>query len=156
MTTDEFQPEAQRLRPSLMAIAQQHLSDAVEAEDVVQDVLLKLWLMREHLRMPMAGLAKVLVRNQSVDLLRRRHATTAVDHLQVVEIADEGTENVERMMKIVEALPDMQQTVIRLRHLEGMGMAAIAALTGSTEVAVRKMLSRARKAVRDEYLKMYK
>ena len=136
MTTDEFQPEAQRLRPSLMAIAQQHLSDAVEAEDVVQDVLLKLWLMREHLRMPMAGLAKVLVRNQSVDLLRRRHATTAVDHLQVVEIADEGTENVERMMKIVEALPDMQQTVIRLRHLEGMGMAAIAALTGSDRKSV--------------------
>lgn len=50
-------------------------------------------------------------------------------------------------------LPDKQQTVLQLRHMEGMGMADIAELTGSSEVAVRKALSRARQAVRNIYLK---
>ena len=55
------------------------------------------------------------------------------------------------MMKVIETLPDMQQTILRLRHMEGMDSKEIANLTGSTEVAVRKALSRARQAVRDKY-----
>ena len=39
-------------------------------------------------------------------------------------------------------------TILRLRHLEGMEMNEIAVLTGSSEVAIRKALSRARQAVR--------
>lgn len=54
-------------------------------------------------------------------------------------------------MKVIEALPDLQQTILRLRHMEGMDSKEIAELTGSTEVAVRKALSRARQAVRDKF-----
>ena len=39
------------------------------------------------------------------------------------------------------------QVVLRLRHMEGMRMSEIALLTGSTETALRKALSRARKAL---------
>jgi RNA polymerase sigma-70 factor (ECF subfamily) len=53
------------------------------------------------------------------------------------------------MMQMVEQLPDKQQTILRLRHMEGMEMADIAALLCTTETAVRKSLSRARQAVRD-------
>jgi RNA polymerase sigma-70 factor (ECF subfamily) len=60
-------------------------------------------------------------------------------------------ERIERMMKVIETLPDMQQTILRLRHMEGMEFKEIAELTGSTEAAVRKALSRARQAVRDKF-----
>ena len=56
-------------------------------------------------------------------------------------------------MQIIDELPTMQQTIMRLRHMEGMEMSAIAALTGSKEAAVRKVLSRARQAVRQKFLK---
>jgi RNA polymerase sigma-70 factor (ECF subfamily) len=46
----------------------------------------------------------------------------------------------------------MQQTIVRLRHMEGMEMRQIAELTGSSEVAVRKALSRARKAIKEQFL----
>ncbi|WP_461186510.1 RNA polymerase sigma factor, partial [Trueperella pyogenes] len=49
-------------------------------------------------------------------------------------------------------LPTMQQTILRLRHMEGMEMQQIAELIGSNEVAVRKALSRARKAIKAQYL----
>ena len=46
-------------------------------------------------------------------------------------------------------------TILRLRHLEGMEMNEIAVLIGSSEVAIRKALSRARQAVRQKYMKQY-
>jgi RNA polymerase sigma-70 factor (ECF subfamily) len=41
----------------------------------------------------------------------------------------------------------MQQTIVRMRHMEGMEMAEIAELIGTSEVAVRKSLSRARQSI---------
>ena len=64
-------------------------------------------------------------------------------------------ERIERMMAVVSTLPDLQQTILRLRHLEGLEMNEIADLTGSSEVAIRKALSRARQAVRQKYMKQY-
>ena len=59
----------------------------------------------------------------------------------------DNTELLDEMMRLVATLPDMQQVVLRLRHMEGMRMSEIALLTGSTETALRKALSRARKAL---------
>ena len=56
-----------------------------------------------------------------------------------------------RVMQIIDTLPTLQQTIMRLRHVEGMEMSEIATLTGSSEVAVRKALSRARQAVRERF-----
>ena len=65
-------------------------------------------------------------------------------------------EQMDRMMDIIWQLPDAQQAVLRMRHIEGMEMADIAAHTGSSEAAVRKALSRARLAVRERYKEMKK
>jgi RNA polymerase sigma-70 factor (ECF subfamily) len=56
-------------------------------------------------------------------------------------------------MNLIEALPTMQQTILRLRHVEGMEYSEIARITGSSEEAVRKALSRARLAIREKYRK---
>ena len=69
---------------------------------------------------------------------------------QIPDISEDTShhELLESTMRVVETLPDLAQTVIRLRHMEGMEMKEIADLIGSTEVAVRKALSRARKMLR--------
>ena len=153
MTQEEYKEEAQRLRPHLMEVARRYL-DNDDAEDTVQDVLLRLWQMVDKLRMPVDGLASVLVRNLCVDKVRRRHPTLAL-----TEASDDGDrgqdERIERMMGIIESLPSLQQTILRLRHMEGMEMKDIAEITGSSEVALRKALSRARQAVRQQYMKQY-
>ena len=59
------------MRPMLLQTAESLLGNAEDAEDAVQDVLLKLWGMASELRSPAAPLAKVLVRNVCVDRLRR-------------------------------------------------------------------------------------
>jgi RNA polymerase sigma-70 factor (ECF subfamily) len=154
MTQEEFKEEAQRLRPRLMLTARRYLGDD-DAEDTVQDALLRLWQMVGELRQPFDALALRLTRNLCIDKVRRKRPTLTLTDSGETGEADDNDERIERMMAVVSTLPDLQQTVLRLRHLEGMEMNEIADLIGSSEVAIRKALSRARQAVRQKYLKQY-
>lgn len=156
MTADEFQKEATNIRPKLAAEARRYLSSSDEAEDVVQDALLRLWDMRWKLRIPMAPLASATVRHLCVDRLRKSPQTTAIENIRLSDDNNGNHEGVEHMMKIVATLPETQQTILRMRHIEGLDMASIATLTGKSEAAIRQVLSRARRAVREKYMKTYK
>lgn len=154
MTQEEFKDEVGRLRPKLLGVARRYVGDE-DAEDVVQDVLLRLWQMLGQLRLPIDALASVLTRNMAVSLLRRQPLPQP-DASMVSDEADAGDdERLARILSVIEGLPPLQQTILRLRHMEGMELRDIAALTGSSEVATRKALSRARQAVRLQYMKRY-
>ena len=49
MTVQEFEHIALTLRPQLMGVARGFFADEAKAEDVVQDVLLRLWQMRDRI-----------------------------------------------------------------------------------------------------------
>ena len=154
MTKEDFQREAEAMRPMLLQAAAGLLGSAADAEDAVQDALLKLWGMADTLRSPVAPLAKVLVRNLCVDRLRRHRQTVPLELTAVQTVPQEGTDGdaFAHVMKVIDTLPAAQQVVLRLRHIDGMPMDEIARLTGASEAAVRKQLSRARMAVRKYYL----
>ena len=152
MTNEEYQQAAERLRIRLIEQARHYLTDGAEAEDAVQDALLRLWQMHERLQPPIDGLAVVLTRNICIDLLRRRQRQANVE-LADLSDNDSDHERIERLMAVIDTLPDLQQTLLRLRHIEGMETGELATLLQMKEPAVRKALSRARMAVRDRYLK---
>lgn len=148
MTSEAFQSGAESLRNQLIGTARRYLGDADEVEDIVQDAMVKLWLMRERLNPPIGGLATVVTQNLCIDHLRKRRHAIAVTQLQEeADISDDG-EQIEQLLQIIDTLPSTQRTILRMRHLEGMQMKEIAMVLGSTEVAVRKTLSRARMTVR--------
>lgn len=149
---EEFKQEVLRIRPMLVKIARHHLEDADEAEDVVQDVLLRLWQMVDDLRLPIDRLAVILTRNRCIDKIRRRKPLLKIEDIRDIYDHDDDSALLEHTMRMIEQLPDMQQTILRLRHMEGMEMKEIAELTGTTEVAVRKALSRARKTIAQRVL----
>lgn len=159
MTDNEYKEEAAELRQRLMDVAKSYIADADDAGDVVQDVMLRLWDMRGRLHSPMAPMGRVLVRNICVERHIRRkpcetvplHGNNDMGFYADNDGDNEQTERIDRMMNIVHGLSDKQQTILLMRHVEGMEMEEIAECTGSTEVAVRKALSRARQAVRDRY-----
>ena len=79
MTTDEFKQQAEGLRLQLISVAQRYLGTTDEAEDIVQDTMIKLWLMREQLTSPVIGFASIVTRNLCIDYLRKKHPM----HLEV-------------------------------------------------------------------------
>lgn len=152
MNEQEFRHITCEMQPALILIARKIIGDEEDAKDVVQDSLLRLWQLKEEVQ-NVRGFARILVRNRSLDLVRKRKTSVQVGLTETTGIApaDEHDERIERMMTLVESLPTMQQTVLRLRHMEGMEMSEIAELTGTTEQAIRQSLSRARRAVLAKY-----
>ena len=149
MNIDELFEKANEVRPRLLIIAQKIVGDDEEAEDIVQDALLRLWQLKSEDIRNAESMAKVITRNLSIDHVRRRHVMVDIDEgkLEIDEHAHDEEQN------LINQLPTMQQTVIRLRHIDGLQMADIAKLTGTTEQAVRQSISRARRAILKNYNK---
>ena len=155
MTTEAFQQQAGELRKQLVSIAHKYMGNTDEAEDIAQDAMVKLWLMREQLTLPIAGMASIVTRNLCIDALRKKHQTIDIAQLpDEADFSDDG-EQIEQLMKVIDSLPSTQRTILRMRHLQGMEMREIALILGSTEVAVRKTLSRARKVVRNRLIAIF-
>lgn len=161
MERQQFEIEAQRIRPALLRMANRYMEDTDEAEDVVQDVLLKLWFLREKLDRyrSVDALAIVITKHLCINKLRGIRVET-VDLQQGLSIdggekADKRLLENEEMQEVLQAiatLPDLQQAVLRMKHIEGFEVEEIARITGSTPVAVRTNLSRARKRIREQFI----
>ena len=119
------------MRPALLRMAIRYLENSDEAEDAVQDALLKLWFLRDRLDQyrSVDALAIVITKHLCINRLRGTRIEK-VDLEQGISIG--GGENPE--MKLVEEVEE------------------IARLTGSTPVAVRTNLSRARKRVKEQFM----
>lgn len=132
-----------------------YVSDEADAEDIAQEVVLKLWVMHDRLDeyRSIEALAVVMARRLSLNHLRT--ATVPIGEASPAEAATTLTpetdlidrEDEERAQRLIDALPDAQQTVLRMKHKEGMEVGDIARLTGSTPEAVRQNLSRARRNI---------
>lgn len=155
MTADEFKAEAAKIRNAAMASAMRYVGNTDVAEDIVQDTMLKMWSMCPALKKPAGPLATVLIRNACIDHLRRHRQHCSIENMCIEEPVqgDADTVRMARMMEIVDRLPDTQQVILRLRHMQGMEMREIADITGMSEVNIRKVLSRARQSVRDKFMK---
>lgn len=147
MTAEEYQKEALRLTPQLRQTAFRYMKDATLSEDIAQDVLLKLWQLLGELRVPMDGLALTMVRNECLMRLRRQQHTVNIEGNDRAE-ESEDHHLTDLMLVMLDQLPPLQRTILRLRHIDGMAIADIAALLQKEETAIRQNISRGRKALR--------
>lgn len=141
------------------------LGSAEEAQDVVQEVLIKVWNGREHMDTinNWEAWCMRLTRNLALDRLRaqQRKATTSMtDGFEVRHDAltpYEKTELGESMQKIellIEQLPEKQRNVIHLRDVEGYSYNEICDILELDMNQVKVNLFRARNAVREKLMKM--
>ncbi len=163
-----FERHAARLRPRLLSIASSMLKSAEDAEDAVQEALLKLWFFRDNLAAydSIDAPAVIILRRVCINSLRsksRSPLSLLASFSSLQEKADDGAADdmtdyslSDDMFRAINALPSTEQAVLRLRHIDGMEIDEIASLTASTPGAVRTALSRARKRVRDHFINRYK
>ena len=82
MDRQNFEQVVPELRLKLLKIALFYLTDEEEAEDVVQDTLLKLWMTRSSINDGKAGmeaLGTTIAKNLSIEgLLARAHTTRRI------------------------------------------------------------------------------
>ena len=146
---DAFEMVIRTYSRTLFAVAFAILRDRGEAEDVVQETLVKAyrarWRVRNAEKFP-AWLASV-ARNRALDVLRRRRWVPLDGHEPAVECAateaDVDLEVRERLRRTLAGLPETHRIALTLRYLEGLDHRAIEQTMGVTNGALRGILGRA-------------
>lgn len=161
MHRSEFEKFVTTIRPTLLERASAMVSDIDLAADIVQDCLLKLWTMRASLdeyNRPDA-LAITIVHRLALNALRGRKVSFELrdEIISDTEPSPEesliSSERGNEINRVLSMLPDAQQALITMRHIEGLTNAEIAVIVGSNEGAVRTALSRARMRVAEIFTK---
>ncbi|MDL2221967.1 RNA polymerase sigma factor [Parabacteroides sp. OttesenSCG-928-N08] len=164
MEQEQFKQEVVPLRNELLIYAQRLLNHEEEAEDIVQEVFLKLWDMRAELGgyNSIAALATTITKHLCLNRNKQLQRTQG-DFDAIVVVSDtasphqqlEEKDNVSHLMRLIDQLPGLQQTILRMKHVDGFEVEEIAQLTGSSADAVRMNLSRARRRVRQLFINMH-
>lgn len=140
------------------AIALRIVGSAADAEDVVQDTMLKVWTHRgrwQHGRAKFSTWLYRVVSNRCIDL-RRKPRTENVD--VVPEIADskpDASSEIERaevndlLEAAMQRLPEQQRIAVILSYHENMSNGEIAEVMDNTIAAVESLLKRGRQTLRE-------
>ena len=163
MNPEEFKIQVLPLKHRLYRLSLRMLGRAEEAEDSVQDALIKLWTRKDELQnySNIEAFAMAITKNLCLDRIRSKaYRTEPLSERQVLTVRQNPEEQMENndfagfVRKIIGNLPEQQQAIMQMRDIEGMEYEQIAEVMALNINAVRVNLSRARKKVRDTILKI--
>ena len=143
----------------MMRVAVNFFHNDEDAEDAVQEVLLKMWKRDWHPDDDIKAMAIVATKNQCVSLARKKRLR---QHLSLEnatlgqlssDYADVGIITQEQSQRIEQAISSLtrsEQRIIRLKQEKDIDANEIALITGIQVKSVRSMLSMARKKLIDK------
>jgi RNA polymerase sigma-70 factor (ECF subfamily) len=151
------------MKDKLFRFAFRLLQNVEEAEDAVQDVMAGVWAKRDQwpLWSSMEAYCMTATRNNCLDRIRRRRLVPLQEEKAwLVTSSDKdpyekmmGKEIVYRIKKCMEALPENQQMVVRLREMDGFSYIEIGEILGMSMEQVKINLFRGRNAIKKLFTK---
>lgn len=166
MGKEEFTHKVLPIRSKLASYALSFLKDRDESEDIIQEVYVKLWCMRDRLGeyKSIDALSFAITRNLCLNRIKVKQRQLDSETSRIVISSKDEKErpddlliekdDLNQALLIVEQLPSLQQAILKMRHIEGLEIAEIAELIGSNVGAVRTNLSRARNKVKSLFMEM--
>jgi RNA polymerase sigma-70 factor (ECF subfamily) len=139
---------------TLFAISYGILQNREEAEDVVQDSLVKAWKTRWRVRDPekFPAWLTTIARHKAHDVLRKRRTVPLSE--QLTEPIEAGPANTsaldQRLHSALAALPELHRAALTLRYFEEMDYRTIENSLGLTNGALRGILGRALASMRKQ------
>ena len=156
--TADFEKVVQRIRHRLLQTAIGYLHDADEAEDAVQETLIRCWTVRQRLgkmdELPLFAMR--VLKNLCTDLLRQRIwpiGTMEEDESPSPEARLINREQEDWMMECLKRLPTGARAVLQMKGIDGLSYQEMAAILGTTEATVRAKVAKARQKLWEIYHK---
>jgi RNA polymerase sigma-70 factor (ECF subfamily) len=139
---------------TLFAIAYGILQNREEAEDVVQDSLIKAWKMRWRVRDPekFPAWLCMIARHRAHDVFRKRRSLPLTQ--ETIEMREGDTPDTmatdQQLHSALATLPELHRTALTLRYFEEMDYRTIENTLGLTNGALRGILGRALASMRKQ------
>ena len=162
MKNISFRNDVLPLKNILYRLALRITLSREEAEDVVQDTLIKVWNRRDDWQDidSIEAFSLTVCRNLSLDKVKKAGADNQPIGDSEAASADTASDPYERMVqrdrveqvrRIVDELPERLKSCMQLRDFEGKSYKEIAAVLGITEEQVKVNIFRARQTVKQRY-----
>ena len=160
-----FQNDILPLKNELYRLALRITLDHAEAEDVVQETMLKVWSRRERWDEieSIEAFCLTICRNQALDKTRRMgrqdeslseedHQTADNSYASNPEEHAMHQDRLQLIRRLIDSLPEKQRTVMLLRETENKSYKEIADIMDISEEQVKVNLFRARQAIKQKYI----
>lgn len=163
MSIQTFTNEVVPLKDKLYRFALRIVRNTQEAEDVVQEIMVKVWSKRDEWKSwkNMEAMCMTMTRNLAVDRTRNKHRRTQEIpegyDMPAEDVSPEQAVSSKDMMHhlqlIIDQLPEKQKSIIQLRDVEGYSYKEIAAMLEISLNQVKINVHRARLFLKKELLK---
>jgi len=165
MTAESFKDHILPLNRKLLGFANRFMQDMDDSKDIVQEIYVKLWKMKDELEKynSVEALAMRMTRNLCLDKIKlnktvRLNGNTkeeSEDKQTWNEKKEELTIAAKRAKQAIEELDEPQKSIMQMRDIDGYDYEEIAQVLQMNVNTIRVSLSRARKKVRELLLSKY-
>jgi len=162
MNQKEFLNKVLPFKDKVYRLAKRLLVSSDEAEDATQELYLKLWKNKEKISGydNVEAFAMTMTKNYCLDQLKSKRASNLTlvhsnykDKEISLEKQIELKDSTLIIKKLIDELPEKQRMIIQLRDIENYEYAEIAKILNMELTAIRVALSRARKTMREKFIK---
>ena len=165
-----FQADVLPLKNILFRLALRITQNRADAEDVVQETMMKVWNRRGEWQQieSMEAFCLTVCRNVSLDKLRRMDRQVLsldeqpaeaggfdpIDHSHSANPEQQAVQRdrLQQVRRIISQLPEKQRSCMQLRDIEGKSYRDIATILGITEQQVKVNIFRARQTVKEKMM----
>ena len=152
------------LKDKLFRLALRITLNRAEAEDVVQDTMLRVWNKRDEWQQfeSVEAYCLIVAKNLAIDRIQKKEAQNVEITPEMEEEADASgphdqlvyEERMRIIHRLVDELPEKQRLIMQLRDIEGESYKEIARILNLTEEQVKVNLFRARQKVKQRYIEI--
>ena len=164
MKNISFKTDVLPMKDKLFRLAFRITLNQQDAEDVVQETLIKIWNRHDQWDEieSLEGWAMTIARNMALDVLRKQdtHRTVSLDEPDTHHLTPTTHTPYEKMMEkeriamvrdLMNSLPEKQRTAMQLRDFEDKSYKEIAAIMQISEDQVKINIFRARQFIKKSY-----
>ena len=157
-----FRNDVLPLKNALYRLALRITLNRAEAEDIVQDTLMKVWNRRERWDEidSIEAFCMTICRNLALDRMRKmdNHNSSLEDNLHETPSATRNPyeemnqkDRIQLVRKLVDSLPEKQRTCMQLRDFEGKSYKEVAEILQISEDQVKVNIFRARQTIKQRF-----
>ncbi|MEN8125598.1 MAG: RNA polymerase sigma factor [Bacteroidota bacterium] len=162
MDQSEFLKIVLPFKDKVYRLAKRLLVSKDEAEDATQELYFKLWKNKSKIEGydNVEAYAMMMTKNYCLDQLKSKRASNLTlvhsnyqDESSSLQNEIENNDSATIIKRMIDDLPEKQKMIVQLRDIENYEYQEIGKIMNMEPTAIRVALSRARKTLRDNFIK---